>query len=79
MYFIAKSVTTVDGKEVEELWNALLHWDKTSGKFVQINTTARDLQNLSGEVSNNALAITDLKNVLGYDDNTNVSSVIAAL
>jgi SepF-like predicted cell division protein (DUF552 family) len=61
------------------LWNALLHWDKTSGKFVQINTTARDLQNLSTEVSNNSLAITDLKNVLGYDDSTNASSVIAAL
>ena len=67
LYFIAKSVNA-DG--TEELWNALLHWDPVGGKdktgaFVQINTTARDLEALSGRVTETETGITQLQTDLG--------------
>lgn len=63
LYFIAKSVNA-DG--TTELWNALLHWDPTAGEnktgaFVQINTTAQDLEALTGRVTATETGISDLR------------------
>ena len=67
LYFIAKSVNA-DG--TTELWNALLHWDPTAGEnktgaFVQINTTAQDLEALTGRVTEAETGISKLQEDLG--------------
>lgn len=63
LYFIANG-SFKDGERPES-WNALIRWDSTKEKFVQINTTAEDLDNVASQVKSHELAISFLQDKLG--------------
>lgn len=76
LYFIANN-KFVDGEY--EAWNALIRWDATAEKFVQINVTASTVEALTARVDSQDTVITNVRDALGFDVTTGKYGKLDAL